>query len=126
MTTTISPPTTPDLSFLAGLDPAVGIAAVIAIVIVQVLYFVGPGLRDRLRKPPTPSPPGHTEPAIPVVAPALPQAIDQADRLSAEFIAYLKVTVEARDRRIDELERTVARLEQEIDRLRWQRGGETR
>lgn len=117
MTAAQTAPTTPDLSWLQGLPEGVSYVALAVIGLGMVLFYLGPGLRARFM-PSTATKPDSPAPATPALVPppALGPAIDQAERLAAEYISFLKGQIDARDRRIDELER-------DIDFLRRQRGG---
>lgn len=111
-----SPPAIPDASTLADLEPAVAFAFLGVVALGMLLFYFGPALRDRLRRNPPPTP--DVESAKPA-PPALPAALDRADSLSDQYIAFLKKQVATQQRRIDTLEREVDRLRGELDRLRW-------
>lgn len=117
-----------DFSWLSGLDPGVAYAALFVVALGMVLFYFGPGLRDRFRKAPPPplQPPAATGPALPVVPPTLPAAIDQAERVSAQFIAHLQEQVRELERDNDTLRGINARLQTDNERLLWMRGGEGR
>lgn len=121
----ISQAPAPDLSFVQGLDPWVAVAALATIVILNVLYFVGPGLRDRFRPTgPTPTGGAHTA-AVDAVPVALPAVMDRADIVSDRYIAHLEQQLADRDRVIADQERESERLRIDLDRLRdqqWRRG----
>lgn len=140
--TAATPAPLPSASDLAALDPAVAIALLVASVVIALLVYVGPSLRDRLR-PPTPAP----QPAAPT--PAAPTshgahaAVDQAEVRTERFIDHLLRQIQDGGDREDELEDRlrakdaehetrlrarddrITQLEQEIRRLEtllWQRG----
>lgn len=115
-----------DFSWLSGLDPGVAITALCVLALGMVLFYLGPGLRDRFRKAPPPPPAAPTGPAIPAVPPALPAAIDQAERVSAQFIAHLQDQVRDLEREADNLRQANTRLQADNERLLWMRGGDPR
>ncbi len=128
MTTTLATPSpVPDLSFLAGLDKTVALAALATIVITMTLIYLGPAIRERLRPaPPTPQvEPAGTAPQPPTVVAAVAQADDRTDR----FIAHLQQQVAdlSRDNNhlrtdLDRERAETERLQTELDRATWRRG----
>lgn len=145
-----TPAPLPSASDLAALDPAVAITLLVASVVIALLFYVGPSLRDRLRPPTPPAPPAApaappatataTSPALP---PAAPTAVDQAETRTAQFIDHLLRQIQDGAEREDELEERlrakelehdarirakdelITQREQEIRRLEtllWQRG----
>ncbi len=110
-------PTTPDLSWLQGLPDGVAYVALVVIGLGMILFYLGPGLRARFMPKSVAPAPDAPSPAVAALnPPALGPAIDQAERMAAEYIAFLKGQLDARDRRIEELER-------DLEYLRRQRGG---
>lgn len=143
--TAATPAPLPSASDLAALDPAVAIALLVASVVIALLVYVGPSLRDRLRpRPPVAAP---AIPAAPAVAAAMTHgahaAVDQAEVRTERFIDHLLRQIQDGGDREDELEDRlrakdaehetrlrarddrITQLEQEIRRLEtllWQRG----
>jgi hypothetical protein len=125
-------PGVPDLSFLAGLDRTVALAALATIVITMTLIYLGPVIRERLRPTPPAEPAPITAPQTPTVVAAVAQADDRTDL----FIAHLRRQVDDLtrdngrlradlDRRSADLDRERAEtelLQTEIDRATWRRG----
>lgn len=137
-----TPTPLPSASDLASLDPAVAIALLVASVVIALLVYVGPSLRDRLRPPTPPAPAAATAPAVPTSHGAH-AAVDQAEVRTAQFIDHLLRQIQDGAEREDELEERlraketehdarlrsrdeqITRLEQEnrrLETLLWQRG----
>jgi hypothetical protein len=106
----------PDLSSLQGLEPGVAYAALAVIALGMLLFYLGPGLRQRFTRP---DPPAAVEagPSGPL-PPALPATMDQANVVYDRFVDHLQQQLGDRDRTIAAQDRELARLRTEIDRLR--------
>lgn len=120
-----SPAPLPSPSDLAGLDPPVQITLLVASVVIALLVYVGPAIRDRLRPPKQPD---AATPAAPAAATPAPPTVDRTDQFLQHLLRQLEeaadredeleALVRARDERVAQLERENLRLES----LLWQRG----
>lgn len=120
-----APSPLPSPSDLAALDPAVSITLLVAAVLLALLVYIGPAIRDRIR-PPQPEPTPEPAPAPPPAGSA--GAVDRTEQFLQHLLRQideaaareddLEAQVRARDARIAQLEREVLRLES----LLWQRG----
>lgn len=118
-TTTLLAPAIPDLSGLQGLDPGVAYAALAVIALGMLLFYLGPGLRQRFTRPDPPAA-GPAPPSMPL-PPALPATMDQANAVYDRFVDHLQAQLADRDRTIAAQDRELNRLRNQIDRD--QRGG---
>lgn len=129
-----TPAPLPSPSDLAALDPSVAITLLVASVVLALLVYIGPAVRDRLRPPKPPDPSAPAAPAGGAVAAASlpPSSVGAAVDRTEQFLQHLLRQIEAgndreeeleallrtRDERIGQLERENLRLES----LLWQRG----
>jgi hypothetical protein len=129
-----TPAPLPSPSDLAALDPSVAITLLVASVVLALLVYIGPAVRDRIR-PPKPSEP--SSPAAPVGGPAALAALPAGSAAAAvdrteQFLQHLLRQIEAGNEREEELEallRTrderIGQLEREnlrLESMLWQRG----
>lgn len=109
-------PTIPDPSALKDLSPSVAIAFLVTAVILTALFFFGPSLRERLtRKPQDPGPPPPS-----TTAPVAGPAVDGYTLMADKHITYLEQQIVELKQRIDEQDRTIARLRDDLERARMQ------
>lgn len=120
--------TIPDLSFLKDLPPGVAYLALVTVIVVTLLFYVGPVIRARLLPRP-PEPPAATPASPEVTMPAIPQSLpvvmDRADVMQQRFIDHLLRQIEGDAAENETLERRVEELQLEVQRLNrmlWQRG----
>lgn len=112
-------PTIPDPSTLAALDPAVAITFLVVAVILTALFFFGPGLREKLsRKPPDPPPP--PPPPATSSPPVAAAAVDSYTSMADRHIAYLEQQVAELKSRVDQQDRVIAQLRDDLERARLQ------
>lgn len=117
--TTLLAPAIPDLSGLQGLDPGVAYAALAVVALGMLLFYLGPGLRQRFTRPDPPAT-GPVAPSGPL-PPALPATMDQANAVYDRFVDHLQAQLADRDRTIAAQDRELNRLRDQIERD--QRGG---
>jgi hypothetical protein len=143
-----TPAPLPSPSDLAALDPSVSITLLVSSVVLALLAYIGPAVRDRIRPPKPAEPPAPQ--AVPASAsppahalPGASTAVDQAEVRTSQFIDHLLRQLQAGGEREDELEdrlhakeaehevrlrsrdERISQLEQELRRLEgllWQRG----
>ncbi len=107
----------PDLTALQGLEPGVAYAALAVIALGMLLFYLGPGLRQRFSHPTSPATPEPPPPTGPLPA-ALPATMDRADQVYDRFVDHLQAQLGDRDRTIAAQDRELGRLRGEVDRLR--------
>ena len=133
-TITLLAPALPDPSGLQGLEPGVAYAFLFVVGLGMLLFYLGPGLRQRFTRPDTPTPDGPGVSGTGPVPPALPAVMDRAEAVYDRLVSHLEGQLAERDRTIKEQDRELVRLRNEIDRLRgdverlrdqiqWRRGG---
>lgn len=141
-----TPAPLPSPSDLAALDPSVSITLLVSSVVLALLAYIGPAVRDRIRPPKPAEPPAQQAVSASALAHAMPgasTAVDQAEVRTSQFIDHLLRQLQASGEREDELEdrlhakeaehevrlrsrdERISQLEQELRRLEgllWQRG----
>lgn len=117
-TITLLAPAIPDPSGLQGLEPGVAYAFLFVVGLGMLLFYLGPGLRQRFTRADPPTPDGSAAAGTGPVPPALPAVMDRADAVYDRLVSHLEGQLAERDRTIKEQDRELARLRNEIDRLR--------
>lgn len=114
-------PSVPDLSGLQGLEPGVAYAALATVALGMLLFYLGPGLRQRFTRPDPPAPTAAVDP-LPVTSgplpTALPAAMDRADAVYDRLVGHLEQQLADRNRVIAEQVRELDRRANETERLR--------
>jgi hypothetical protein len=114
-------PSVPDLSGLQGLEPGVAYAALATVALGMLLFYLGPGLRQRFTRPDPPTPTAAVEPPLVTSGPlpaALPAAMDRADAVYDRLVGHLEQQLADRNRTIAEQVRELDRRANETERLR--------
>lgn len=111
----------PDLTFLRDLEPGVAILALIVVLAIVVLFYVGPPLRSRLeRAAGRPDPAAAPEAASPTAAALtgqVPAAMDRTDAMSERFITHLLGQLADNEREKADSDREKEALRVEVARL---------
>lgn len=113
----------PDLTFLKDLPPGTANLALVTVLVVTVLFYVGPVLRDRLSKtaPPPTLTPGEasTEQTaqLPAAMRPLPELLLEANVQNERFLNHVLGQLAEETREKQALEKRVEALQAEVQRL---------
>lgn len=118
-------PSVPDLSFLKDLPPGTANLALVTVIVVTVLFYVGPVIRARL-SPRPPDPGGSLTPAadsgeqtaqLPAAIRPLPEVVQEATAQNDRFLNHVLGQLAEETREKQALEKRVDALQAEIQRL---------